>query len=195
MPKVALMGGPVIDVSSAASAAADVTGLPVVSPGNVWREYVNLRMPLGEEMGLHIQAGGIVPDELITKAIADALAKVDGGWVLCNYPRRIGQAELLARAGHAPDTVIELVLTGDELGLAVRRRVERRIELEPELAARREELLLRYLRGQEDYQDQVEPLRAYYRTRAMLRTVNGFGYYEDVAAMLIPFVSGGQVHP
>ncbi|MBM0256138.1 hypothetical protein [Micromonospora sp. 4G55] len=64
---------------------------------------------------------------------------MDRGWLLCNYPRRIGQAELLAESGHEPDTVIELVLTEDELDLTVRRRVERRIELDPQQAERRQE--------------------------------------------------------
>ncbi|GAA4568166.1 hypothetical protein GCM10023176_22030 [Micromonospora coerulea] len=108
MPNVALIGGPVVDLSSPASALADATGLKVISPGNVWREHVQLRTPLGEQMARHMQAGELVPDELTTKAIADALANVDGGWLLCNYPRRIGQAELLAQSGHVPDTVIEL---------------------------------------------------------------------------------------
>ncbi|WP_328419610.1 nucleoside monophosphate kinase [Micromonospora sp. NBC_00389] len=195
MPNVALIGGPVVDLSSPAAVLADATGLQVISPGNVWREHVQLRTPLGEQMNRHMQAGELVPDELTTKAIADALANVDGGWLLCNYPRRIGQAELLAQSGHVPDTVIELVLTEDELGLTVRRRVERQIELDPQRAERRQELLLMHSHYQEDYQKQVEPLRAYYRTRGMLRTTSGFGDYEDVAARLIPIASDGQGHP
>ncbi|MGN9779313.1 hypothetical protein ACTMS0_26655 [Micromonospora sp. H33] len=45
---------------------------------------------------------------------------------------------------HVPDAVIELVLTEAELGLAVRRRVGRQIELNAEQADRRQELLLSY---------------------------------------------------
>ncbi len=190
MPNLALIGGPLVDLSSPAAFLAKATGLQVISPGNVCREHVQLRTPLGEQMNRHMQAGHLVPDGLITKAISDALADVDGGWLLLNYPRRIGQAELLAQSGHVPDTVIELVLTENELGPTVRRRVERQIELDPKQAERRQELLLLYSHYQEDYQERVEPLRAYYRTRGVLRTTSGLGDYEEVAARLLPIAAG-----
>ncbi|MEU8284945.1 nucleoside monophosphate kinase [Micromonospora sp. NPDC048905] len=185
MRNVALLAGPLVDLSSAA-AVLEATGLQVISPGNVCREHVQLRTPLGEQMNRYMQTGHLIPDVLTTKAIADALAAVDGGWLLCNYPRRIDQAELLAQSGHAPDTVIELVLTKDELDLMARRRIERRIELDPQQAGRGDELLLMYSHYQENYQEQIEPLRAYYRTRGMLWTASGSGGYEDMAATLLP---------
>ncbi|SCL36344.1 Adenylate kinase [Micromonospora rhizosphaerae] len=131
----------------------------------------------------------------MVRAIADALANVDGGWVLCNFPRKIRQAELLAQSGHVPDTVIELVLTEDQLRLAVHSRVERQIELDPQQADRRQELLLLHSHSQENYQEQVEPLRAYYRTHGLFQTASGLGDYEDIAARLIPIASDGQRHP
>ncbi|MET8912421.1 hypothetical protein [Micromonospora sp. NPDC004551] len=112
--------------------------------------------------------------------------------MLYNFPRRSRQAELLAQSGHVPDTVIELVLSADQLHLAVHRRVERHIELDPKQAERRQELLLSYSHAQETYQEQLEPLRAYYRSHGLLRTVSGFGDFKDVAARLIPIVSDGQ---
>ncbi|MEU9829320.1 nucleoside monophosphate kinase [Micromonospora chersina] len=191
MPNVALIAGPLVELSSAAEVLAEATGLQVVSPGNVCREHVQLPTPLGEQMNGYMQTGHLVPDELITKAIADALAGVNGGWLLCNYPRRIAQAELLAQSGHGPDTVIGLVLTKDELDLTVRRRVERQIALDPQQPERRQQLLRTYSLHQEAYQRQVEPLCAYYRTRGVLRTTSGFGDYDDVAARLLPIASPG----
>ncbi|MFG1915573.1 nucleoside monophosphate kinase [Micromonospora sp. NPDC048898] len=189
MPNVALIAGPLVDLSSAAAVLAEATGLQVISPGNVCREHVQLRTPLGEQMNRYMQTGHLIPDELTTKAIADALAAVDGGWLLCNYPRRIVQAELLAQSGHAPDTVIELVLTKDELDFMVRRRIERQIELDPQQAERGNELLLMHSHYQENYQEQIEPLRDYYRTRGMLWTASGSGDHEDMAAKLLPITA------
>ncbi|MFI7284709.1 adenylate kinase family protein [Micromonospora chersina] len=194
MPNVVLTAGPVVDLASVTAALADAIGLQVVSTGNVFREHVQQQTPLGEEANRYMQAGHLVPDELMVRAIADALANVGGGWVLYNFPRRSRQAELLAQSGHDPDTVIELVLTPDQLHLAVHRRVERQIELDPKQAERRQDLLLMYSHAQENHQEQVEPLRAYYRTHGLLRTVSGFGDFEDVAARLIPIVSAGQRH-
>ncbi|WP_330463832.1 nucleoside monophosphate kinase [Micromonospora zamorensis] len=194
MPNVALIAGPVVDLASTASALA-ATGLQVVSAGNVFREHVQQQTPLGEEANGYMQAGHLVPDELMVGVVAEALANVDGGWVLYNFPRKIRQAELLMQSGHGPDTVIELVLTEDQLRLAVHRRVERRIELDPQQAERRQELLLMYTHSQENHQEQIEPLRAYYRTHGLLQTVSGFGDFEDVAARLIPIASDGQRYP
>ncbi|WP_197087858.1 nucleoside monophosphate kinase [Micromonospora sp. HK10] len=192
MPNVVLIAGPVVDLASAAAALADAIGLQVVSVGNILREHVQQQTPLGEEANRHMQAGHLVPDDLMVRAIADVLADVDGGWVLYNFPRRSRQAELLAQSGHVPDTVIELVLTEDQLHLAAHRRVERQIELHPQRAERRHELLLMYSHAQENHQEQVEPLRVYYRAHGLLRTVSGFGDFEDVATRLIPIVSDGQ---
>ncbi|MFG2103554.1 nucleoside monophosphate kinase [Micromonospora echinaurantiaca] len=195
MPNVVLTAGPVVDLASAAWALADAIGLQAVSAGNVLREHVQQQTPLGEEAKRYMQAGHLVPDELTVRAIADVLADVDGGWVLYNFPRKIRQAELLAQGGHVPDAVIELVLSEDQLRLAIHRRVERQIALDPQQAERRQELLLMYSHSQENYQEQVEPLRAYYRTHGLLRTVSGFGDFEDVAARLIPIASEGQRRP
>ncbi|MGW5578830.1 nucleoside monophosphate kinase [Micromonospora chokoriensis] len=192
MPNVALLAGPVVDLASAASALAATTGVQVVSAGNVLREHVYQQTPLGEEANGYMQAGHPVPDELMVKAIAEALAHVDGGWVLYGFPRTIRQAELLTQSGHVPDAVVELVLTEDQLRPAVHRRVERRMELDPGQAERRDELLLMYTHSQENHQEQIEPLRAYYRTRGLWRTVSGFGDCDDVAARLIPVASDDQ---
>ncbi|MBF5028439.1 nucleoside monophosphate kinase [Micromonospora sp. ANENR4] len=195
MPNVALIAGPLVDLASAASALADALGLQVVSAGNVFRRHVQQKTPLGEEANGHMRAGQLVTDELMVRAVAGALADVDGGWVLYGFPRKIRQAELLARGGHVPDTVIELVLTDDQLHLAIQRRVERRMELDPQVAVRRRQLLRTYANAQENHQAQIEPLRAYYRARGLLRTVSGFGDFEDVAARMIPIASQGQCGP
>ena len=195
MPNVALIAGPVIDLASAASALADALGLQVVSAGNVFREHVQQQTPLGEEANAYMQAGQLVTDELMARAVAGALTGVDGGWVLYGFPRTIRQAELLTRSGHVPDTVIELVLAEDQLHLAVQRRVERRMELDPRVAVRRQELLLTYAHAQENHQAQMEPLRAYYRGRGLLQTVSGFGELQDVAARMIPIASQGRRRP
>ncbi|MCZ7375928.1 nucleoside monophosphate kinase [Micromonospora sp. WMMC250] len=192
MPNVALLAGPVVELASAASALAATTGLQVVSAGNVFREQVHQQTPLGEEANGYMRAGHLVPDELMVKAVADALAHVDDGWVLYGFPRTLRQAELLTQSGHVPDAVIELVLSEDQLRLAVHRRVERRIELDSPQASRREELLLMYAHSQENHQEQIEPLRAYYRTHGLLHTVSGFGDVDDVAARLISVAGDDQ---
>ncbi|MEV6371937.1 adenylate kinase family protein [Micromonospora musae] len=195
MPNVALIAGPLVDLASAAAALAAAIGLQVVSAGNVCREHVQHQTPLGEEAKRYMQAGHLVPDELVVRAVADALANVDSGWVLYNFPLKIRQTESLAQSGHVPDAVIELVLTEDQLRAATHSRVERRIELDPPQAERRQELLLMYSHSQKNYQEQVDPLRAYYRTHGLWQAASGFGDVDAVAAGLITIVSRSSSPP
>jgi adenylate kinase len=195
MSNVVLMAGPGIELASVAGVLAGAVGLQVVSPGDVFREHVQRRTPFGEEAARYMDAGELVPDELIAKALADVLAGADGGWLMYNFPRTVGQAELLTRLGHVPDIVVELALTEDELGLAVRRLVDRRIALDPDEIGRREDLLFMYSLYQENHQERVEPLRAYYGTCGKFRVASGFGAYEDVAARLVPIVLDSQGKP
>lgn len=195
MPNVVLIAGPVVDLASVASALAATTGLQVVSAGNVVREHLQQRTSLGEKANGYMQAGHVVPDELVVEAVADVLVNVHSGFVLYNFPRNVRQAELLTQSGHVPDAVIEIVLSEDQFSLAAHRRVERRIELDPQQAERRQELLFMYTHSQENHQEQSEPLRAYYRTRGLLQTVSGFGDVEAVAVRLVPLVADGGSHP
>ena len=66
-------------------------------------------------MNAHVQAGELVPDELLMNAVVGALADADHGWVLTGFPNTIEQAVLLTDRGYMPDTVIELTLVEDEI--------------------------------------------------------------------------------
>jgi adenylate kinase len=182
MHKIALIGGPGTDRSSPGGVLANALGLELISVGNLFRDHVQRRTPVGEQMEQYMRAGELVPDELAVGAIAEALAMTDVGWVLDGYPNTVGRAESLAQRGHEPGAVIELVLSEDEYGLVLRRRME----LDPQVGERREALLLMRSR----YKERVAPLRAYYEARGVFRTASGFGEPEDVVARLIETMSG-----
>ena len=110
----------------AASALADASGLEAISVGDLCREEVRRGTTWGREISRFLDAGELLPDEVIGGLVADALANVDTGWVLFGYPRTVRQAELLTEQGHAPRAVVELVLD------------EEQIDSDPRLAERRD---------------------------------------------------------
>jgi adenylate kinase len=115
--KVAVLGGPGVDVLSRATSLAAAMGLTAVSVGDAARAHVRARTPLG----LIIEAGGQMSEKLMVDVFADAVATAKGGWVVSNFPRTAIAAHLLEQRGLGPDAVIEMALDDDETAARLRR--------------------------------------------------------------------------
>jgi adenylate kinase len=72
-------------------------GLPFISTGEMLRQNVKDGTELGKEAQKYMDAGELVPDELIVKMAADRLGQDDArdGFILDGFPRTIEQAEAL----------------------------------------------------------------------------------------------------
>jgi adenylate kinase family enzyme len=174
MRRVVVLSEPgVVDALGAASALGEAIGLEVIAVGNLCRDAVQGRTRWGQRIDEHLQAGELVPDELIAGLVRETLAGATAGWVLFGYPRTVPQAELLADHGHGPDTVVEIVLTDRQLDHD-RRLAERRHVLQEALA---------------EYRQQAAPLHAFYRDRGAFQTLEAFGHFEDIATQLLALVS------
>jgi len=74
-------------------------GLPFISTGDMLRENVKQSSELGREAQRYMDAGDLVPDELIVKMAAERLQEDDAqdGFILDGFPRTVAQAEALDR--------------------------------------------------------------------------------------------------
>jgi len=74
--------------------------LPYYATGNILRDAVENGTPLGRQAREYMDAGELVPDELICAVIEDRLdsGEADDGFLLDGFPRTIGQAEMLEQA-------------------------------------------------------------------------------------------------
>jgi adenylate kinase len=72
-------------------------GLPYLSTGIILREAVADESELGREAKAYMDNGELVPDELISRAVAERMesGETDSGFLLDGFPRTIGQAEVL----------------------------------------------------------------------------------------------------
>ena len=72
-------------------------GLPFISTGDMLRENVKQETELGREAKRYMDAGDLVPDELIVKMAAERLQEDDAqdGFILDGFPRTVAQAEAL----------------------------------------------------------------------------------------------------
>jgi adenylate kinase len=156
-----------------------------LSTGDLLRQAGDAKTPLGLKAQEYMSAGKLVPDALIIDLIRERLVQpdCDKGYLLDGFPRTIVQAEaldlVLAQRKTPLNVVLELHVAEDELfqRLASRGRADDK----PEVIRHR----------LETYRLQTEPLLDYYRSRELLKSIDGTGTVEDVfaraQAVLEPF--------
>jgi adenylate kinase len=95
-----LLGPPGAGKGTQAERLVDDFDLPYYATGNILREAVAEGTELGKEAAPLMEAGKLVPDDLICGVIAERLdsGEADDGFLLDGFPRTIGQAEMLEEA-------------------------------------------------------------------------------------------------
>ena len=101
-------------------------GIPTISTGNILRAAVKNGTPVGLKAKEYMDAGKLVPDEVIIGVISERLAEADcqNGFILDGVPRTIPQAEALEKAGISFDAVVSIEISDEEI---VERMAGRRV--------------------------------------------------------------------
>ena len=109
-----LLGPPGAGKGTQAEIITQKRGLVQLSTGDMLREAVKDGTPIGEEASAVLEAGGLVPDEIVIKIVAERLSASDcaNGFILDGFPRTLNQAaaldNLLQAQGKQLDVVIEI---------------------------------------------------------------------------------------
>jgi adenylate kinase len=112
--KVVIFGPPGSGKGTYASRLKNKLGSPHISTGDLVREEIRSKTPLGEKIEKYSSSGTLVPDEIITEILRKRLASEQGGFILEGYPRTVGQARELEKITkidvvvnlNVPDSVI-----------------------------------------------------------------------------------------
>ena len=117
-----LLGAPGAGKGTLASFLVEKMGVPSVSTGNILREAIANHTELGQKAKAFMDAGQLVPDQLVIDLLRDRIAQDDckNGFILDGFPRTIPQAEALdqiasidcALSLEVDDAVIEGRMTG-----------------------------------------------------------------------------------
>ncbi|MCE7027204.1 adenylate kinase [Jiella avicenniae] len=119
--KLILLGPPGAGKGTQAQRLIDRHGIPQLSTGDMLRAAVAAETPVGVKAKAIMDAGNLVPDEVVNAIVADRLAADDcsDGFILDGYPRTLKQADaleaLLKGRGQHLDHVIELKVDDDIL--------------------------------------------------------------------------------
>ena len=101
MQNIILLGAPGAGKGTNAKRIVALYNIPHISTGDMFREAIKNKTPLGELASSYISKGLLVPDEVTIGLVKERLAKDDckNGYLLDGFPRTIKQAEALKEIG------------------------------------------------------------------------------------------------
>ena len=189
-------------------------GITQISTGDILRAAMDQETALGQKAKAYVEAGELVPDELVRKLAEQAIADESfTDFVLDGYPRTLQQAEWLTEFLEGRDTPLHAVLSlevPDEV--LVRRLSRRRVHaetgetyhldhnpppdaLDPDLIVQRSDDEPETVRNRlAVYREETAPLASYYEERDTLVSVDGVGDIEEVFQRILQVLARRE-HP
>lgn len=211
-----LLGGPGAGKGTQAKKLIDKYQIPQISTGDILRAAVKEGTPLGKKAKEYMDAGKLVPDEVVIGIVEERLKQPDckKGFILDGFPRTVAQAEALDQAlkkmGTALDHVISIEVDEEEL---VTRLTGRRtcknpncgmmyhIKFNPpkkegvcdkcgsELYQRDDDNETTVRSRLATYNQATKPLIDYYRNKGLLRPIQGVGSIDDIFNKIVAILS------
>ena len=190
---IILLGPPGAGKGTQAKILVNEQGLVQLSTGDMLRAAVVSGSALGQEAKIVMDAGKLMPDDIMIQIISDRISQQDceNGFILDGFPRTTAQAEALDRMLGAKilplDHVIEISVNDSVLV----DRINIRVAETPE-ADRRDDDNAETLRHRlEVYHEQTAPILPYYESRSMLKKVDGMQPIDDVSKQIEAIITAG----
>lgn len=182
--------------------------IPQISTGDILRRAIKEQTPTGLKAKSYIDAGKLVPDDVIIDIVRDRLAQDDAknGYILDGFPRTVPQAEALEGIADI-DAVIDLDVADEKL---IDRLSGRRVCLKcgatyhisrlngktkcdscsDELVQRADDKAETVLNRLKVYHDQTAPLVDFYQKKGLLRVIDGDQDMDTIFASIMAIVKG-----
>lgn len=190
------LGAPGAGKGTQAKKVAEAAGIAHISTGDMLRAQVAAKTPLGMQAKGFMDAGKLVPDDLIIAMVKDRIAEPDArsSWILDGFPRTLPQAEALDRNLSGASALSHVISFAVPESVLVGRLSGRRtcskcgaiwhVEHQPTrvadvcdtcggaLVQRSDDRPEAIGKRLEVYRSQTAPLMAYYRDRRLLREID-----------------------
>lgn len=113
--RLIMLGAPGAGKGTQAAKIAETYHIPHISTGDIFRANIKGGTELGKKAKSYMDAGKLVPDELVCDLVADRIAQDDckDGYILDGFPRTIPQAEALEKATADLGTAIDYAVNID----------------------------------------------------------------------------------
>ena len=210
-----LLGPPGAGKGTQAERLVERYSWPQISTGDMFREALGKGTPLGLEARGYMDAGKLVPDDVVERMVAERLSKEDcvEGFILDGFPRSVHQAmaldEYLEGRGRAIDLVVNIAVDEDLLveRLTARRmcrdcgNIHNMVFTPPKVAGccdkcggdlyQRDDDTEKTVRARlEVYKSQTEPVIGYYEPSGKLVTVDGARKPDEVFEGIAKAIEG-----
>ncbi|MDE6450252.1 MAG: adenylate kinase [Muribaculaceae bacterium] len=180
MMNIVIFGAPGCGKGTQSERLIDRYGFFHISTGELLRDHISRKTPLGITADKYISQGHLIPDELMLSIIDELLdsEEVKGRNIIFDgFPRTVRQAEelesLLEKRGAAVDTVIGLEVPDEQL-------IERLIKRGKD-SGRADDNLETIKERLEVYHSQTQPLRRYYEGRGNYKSIDGSRSVDEIS--------------
>ena len=179
-----LFGPPGAGKGTQAGAMVENYNLKHISTGELLRAEIAEGTELGKKAKSLIDAGALVPDEVVEGMIESVFAKTKdvNGFLLDGFPRTIAQAEaldkILAKTSESVTGVVSLMIP-DEM---IKERIAHRAAIEGRADDAKEETILNRIRT---YHEKTEPLIEFYKKAGKYHEVESTGTIEEVRTLVL----------
>ena len=179
-----LFGPPGAGKGTQATAMVERYNLRHLSTGELLRKEIAEGTELGLKAKSLIDAGSLVPDEVVEGMIDNAFKTTEGvsGFLLDGFPRTIAQAEaldkMLAASGEEVTSVISIMIP-DEM---IKERIRHRAAIEGRADDASDETVNNRIRT---YHEKTEPLVDFYRKAGKYVEIDGTGTIEEVRGTIL----------
>ena len=204
--KLILLGAPGAGKGTQAERLSKVLGIPTISTGNILRAAVKEGTPVGLQAKSYMDAGKLVPDDVIIGVFTERIAQADcaNGYILDGVPRTLAQAEAMEKAGIQLDAVVSIEIDDETIiGRMGGRRVCEKcgasyhlVAVPPKVAGvcdscggklgqRKDDAPETVKDRLEVYHRETEPLKDFYAERGLLKSVENQPSVEETLQAIL----------
>lgn len=205
------LGAPGAGKGTQAEVVCKELNIPAISTGNMLREAVKNGTESGLAAKKFMDAGELVPDEVVIGILKERIAQPDAanGFILDGFPRTVAQAEALDKMGVQIDKVIEISVPDDAITARMSgRRVcegcgnSYHIEFKPtkvegicdacgaKVVQRIDDKPETVQARLKTYHEKTEPLKDYYAAKGKLKTVEGQDEIAETSRLTLAAIKG-----
>ena len=204
--KLILLGPPGAGKGTQGEILRQKLGIPTISTGNMLRAAMKEGTPLGKQVSKCMEEGKLVEDHLIIGIVKERLAQADcaNGYILDGVPRTVAQAETMEKEGLLQaDFVLSLEADPEDI---LKRMTNRRVCADcgapynsvtsrpkvdgvcdlcgGKLVQRKDDEEATVRHRLVVYQEETEPLKAFFQERGMLTSIPSLPSVEETAVVI-----------
>ena len=204
--KLILLGAPGAGKGTQADILCKELDIPTISTGNILRAAIKNGTPTGMKAKAYMDAGKLVPDDVIIGIITERVAEEDcaNGYILDGVPRTIAQAEAMEKAGIVFDDVVSIEISDEVImeRMSGRRVCEHcgasyhLVAVPPKregicdkcggkLVQRKDDAPETVKARLEVYHKETEPLKAFYAQRGLLKSVENQATVAETSQVIL----------